>query len=258
MRWRNGCIESWWTVVDGLPIHARVSPGSIAGTGKPVMVLVHGLVISSRYMIPTAERLAQDYRVLAPDLPGFGLSGKPPHVLTVPELADALIAWMDTLGLDHVVLIGNSLGCQIAVDAAVRYPARVERMVLAGPTMDPHARIAPIQIMRWLIDWTRERPSLALAHLIDYCAAGLRRALHTFRYALADPIEAKLPFVQAPTLVLRGSRDPIVPQYWIEEAARLLPRGRLAVIPGGPHVVNYTTPDAFVGLIREFVGNGSG
>lgn len=57
--------------------------------------------------------------------------------------------------------------------------------------------------------------------------------------------------------MVRGSRDPIVPQRWAEEVARLLPRGRLEVIPGGPHVVNYTVPAEFVRVIRPFLEGGA-
>ena len=205
-------------------------------------------------MVPTARRLAPFFPVFAPDLPGFGKSAKPSRVLSVPELADALGAWMDAVGLDRAVLVGNSLGCQILVDLAVRYPARAACVVLAGPTIDPHARTAPQQIGRWLYDWIYERPSLAFAHVRDYYEAGLARGWRTFRYTLADWIEDKLPHLHAPALVVRGSRDPIVPQRWAEEVVRLLPRGRLVVIPGGSHCVNYTTPRQFARVVRAFVG----
>lgn len=247
-----GRLESRWTRVGGLTLHHREGAGA-PPAGAATLVLVHGLVISSLYMVPTARRLAPFYRVLAPDLPGFGLSDRPREVLDVPALADALERWMEAVGLPRAVLVGNSLGCQVIVDLAARYPERVRCAVLAGPTMDPHARTAPVQVGRWLLDWTRERPSLAAAHARDYYRAGLRRALHTFRHALRDPIEEKLPRVRAPTLVVRGSKDAIVPQRWAEEAARLLPRGRLVVIPGGPHVVNYTTPMEFSRVVRHFV-----
>jgi 2-hydroxy-6-oxonona-2,4-dienedioate hydrolase len=61
--------------------------------------------------------------------------------------------------------------------------------------------------------------------MADYADAGVGRALRTFGRALADRIEDKLPLVQAPTLVVRGARDPIVPQAWAEEVSRLLPAG---------------------------------
>jgi pimeloyl-ACP methyl ester carboxylesterase len=218
-----------------------------------VVVLVHGQIISSLYMVPTAERLTDRYRVFAPDLPGFGLSDKPRRLLCVPELGDALGAWMGAVGLRRAALVGNSLGCQIAVDLAVRRPELIQALVLAGPTVDRQARRASVQIVRWLRDWPGERPSLALAHLRDFAHAGLRRSLGTFRCTLADRIEEKLPLVQAPTLVVRGTRDTIVPQAWAEEVARLLPRGRLLLIPGGPHCVNYSTPRPFSEAIASFL-----
>jgi pimeloyl-ACP methyl ester carboxylesterase len=218
-----------------------------------VVVLVHGQIISSRYMIPTAKRLASRFRVFAPDLPGFGLSGKPSRILCVPELADALGGWMDAIQLGPAALVGNSLGCQIAVDLAVRRPELVDALVLAAPTIDPTARTATAQIVRWLRDWPGEHPSLALAHLQDFARAGLRRSLGTFRCTLADRLEEKLPRVQARTLVVRGTRDTIVPQAWAEQVARLLPRGELVLIPGGPHCVNYSTPGPFSRIITTFL-----
>lgn len=206
-----GKFTSEWRRVDGIPIHARVSARPALSSADAPVVLVHGLVISSLYMVPTAERLAPFRRVFAPDLRGFRKSGKPNYTLSIPELADTLRAWMDAVGLERVPFVGNSLGCQILADLAVRYPERVERLVFAGPTMDPQDRRARAQITRWLIDWTREPPSLALAHLRDYYEAGLGRALRTFQYALHDPIEQKLPSIQAPRWWCVDRRIPSYP-----------------------------------------------
>ena len=252
-----GALGSRWIVVNGLRIHVRASLHSTATAARPSVLLVHGQVISSLYMVPTAERLAPFFPVVAPDLPGFGNSQRPPRALNVPELADSLVACMDVLGLGRAVLVGNSLGCQILIDLAVRYPGRAEGVVLAGPTIDPEARTAPQQIARWLHDSMYERPSLALAHLRDYYKAGVARGLRTFRYALADRIEEKLPRVHVPALVVRGEHDPIVPQRWAEEVTRLLPQGRLVVIPGGSHCVNYTTPRRFARVLRAFLNSES-
>ena len=241
-----------WTRVGKLRMFARVG-GPPSQDNEIVIVLVHGQIISSLYMVPTAERLASRFRVFAPDLPGFGLSDKPPAVLCVPELADALGAWMDAIGLRRAALVGNSLGCQIAVDLAARRPELIEALVLAGPSVDRHARTASAQIIRWLRDWPGERPSLALAHIRDFAHAGLRRSLGTFRCTLADRIEEKLPLIRTRTLVVRGTRDTIVPQAWAEEVARLLPRGELTLIPGGPHCVNYSTPRQFSEIVVSFL-----
>jgi len=72
-------------------MHARVSEGPTT-EGSPTVVLVHGLVVSGRYMLPTLELLAPAFRVYSPDLPGFGKSEKPPRVLDVAGLSDALAA----------------------------------------------------------------------------------------------------------------------------------------------------------------------
>lgn len=233
-------------------MHARVSVNRPLAEA-PAVVLVHGLIVSSRYMVPTAERLAPFFPVFAVDLPGFGRSGDPARTLDVPELADRLASWMEASSLERAVLVGNSFGCQVIAELAVRHPGRVAGVVLAGPSMDPRARNALIEILRLLADWPREKPSLTLIFLRDLIQAGLGRGWRTFRYALADRIEAKLPLIQAPALVVRGSRDPIVPGRWAEEAARLLPRGRLAVIPGAPHAVNYSAPDELVRILRSFL-----
>src|SRR3982751_3131372 len=108
-----------------------------------MVILVHGMVISSRYMVPTAERLAPLCDVYAVDLPGYGKSAKPARVLSLAELADALAAWMKAAGLEKAHLVGNSFGCQIIVEFALRHPARVNRIVLQGPTVDPEARSLP-------------------------------------------------------------------------------------------------------------------
>jgi 2-hydroxy-6-oxonona-2,4-dienedioate hydrolase len=241
-----------WATVAGVRMFARRGDG-VPRCPAPTIVMVHGWVISSLYMVPSARLLGRDFPLLAPDLPGFGRSDKPRHVMTIPELADALGQWMEAVGIGSAALVANSLGCQVVVDLALRRPELVEALVLAAPTMDPSGRRAGVQVGRWVRDWPLERPSLVLAGFRDYARAGARRALRTFRHALADRIEEKLPRVQAATLVVRGERDPIVPQRWAEEAARLLPRGRLVVIPGGPHCVNYSTPVAFARVVRAFL-----
>jgi len=246
----SGETETVWTVVAGTRMHARVSGSS--GDG-PAVVMVHGLVVSSRYMIPAMKRLALRHRVYAPDLPGFGKSGKPTRAADVPGLSDALACWMRKLGLERSALVGNSMGCQIIVELAVRHPDLVERVVLQGPTMDPLARSTLRQIGRLLLDAPLESPSLLPIELLDYASAGTGRAWRTFRHALADCIEEKLTRVRAPALVVRGSRDPVCPQSWAEEAVGLLPEGQLVVLPGAAHTANYSASDEFVRAVDLFL-----
>jgi 2-hydroxy-6-oxonona-2,4-dienedioate hydrolase len=235
-----------------LQIHARVSGGPEPAR-HPAVVLVHGLVVSSRYMIPTAERLAPHYQVFMPDLPGFGRSERPPGILDVAGLSDALSAWMGGAGLERAALVGNSMGCQVIADLAVRHPGQVESAVLQGPTMDPKGRSVPRQVGRFLLDVPREPLSLIPIELLDYLSAGTRRAWRTFRYALEDRIEEKLPHMRVPTLVVRGSRDPIATQRWAKEVTGLLPMGRLFVIPGAAHTANYGWAAQFARIIHNFL-----
>lgn len=252
---RPGRLESRWTTVQGYSLHWRVSVDPVPACA-PAVVLVHGYGVSSRYMVPTARLLAPHYCVYAPDLPGWAKSPKPAHVLDLPELADVLVAWMEAVGLDRAAMIGNSMGCQIIVDAAVRYPERIDRTVLIGPTVDPQNRTVLQQASRILLDMLFEAPSQPFLVAWDYLVFGPRQAWRTAQYALADRIEEKLPRVQIPTLVVRGEYDPIAPQRWADEAARLLPWGQLVVIRGVGHTVNYSAPEKLVRVVRPFLSDG--
>ena len=136
---RVGSLESRWIEVDGLRMHVRASTRPVPAARPPV-VLVHGYGVAGRYMVPLAEHLAPDFHVHIPDLPGFGRSNKPAKVLAIPDLADALAAWMAEAGLGRAALVGNSLGCQILAEFALRHGERVACLVLQGPTADPAAR----------------------------------------------------------------------------------------------------------------------
>jgi 2-hydroxy-6-oxonona-2,4-dienedioate hydrolase len=253
----TGRLSSEWIRAEGLLMHARVSVDPTPYGSLP-LVLVHGIGVASRFMVPVAELLAPYHRVYAPDLPGFGKSEKPAHALSLVELTDALAWWTREIGLECAAFLGNSFGCQIVVDLAVRYPDLVERVVLQGPTMDPRARTVWQQIARWLRNSPQEPLSHGLISAREYPRCGLRRLIKTFRYALDDRIEEKLPHVRVPALVVRGSRDPIVPQRWAEEASRLLPMGRLAVIPGAPHTVVYDAPLDLARVVRPFLSSVKG
>ena len=247
---RENARETTLTVVDGRRMHARVSMG---GPGGTPIVLVHGLVVSGRYMVPLMDELARTHDVYAPDLPGFGQSEGAERALGVDGLADALAAWMRAAGLVRAALVGNSIGCQVIASLAGRHPGLVDKVVLQGQTMDRRARSMPRHALRFLLDMARERPSLILVEWLDLLRAGPGRSFRTFRHALDDPVEERLPMVQAPALVVHGSRDRISPQGWAEEVARLLPQGRLVVLPGAPHAANYSAPETFARAVRSFL-----
>lgn len=246
-------LESMWAIVEGRRMHARVSIRK-AESALPDVVLVHGLGVSSHYMTPTALTLAPYCSVYALDLPGFGKSAHPPHVLDIPQMADAINAWMEAVGLRHAAFIGNSIGCQVIVNLAVRYPERVESVVLTGPTFDRKARASFLSlIMRVLRDGRWEPKSLSPIIVYDYLSAGLIRIAITLHYALHDPIEEKLPLVRAPALVVRGEHDSVVPLRWARRVTYLLPWARLVVIQGASHAVNFSAPGKLVRVALPFL-----
>jgi 2-hydroxy-6-oxonona-2,4-dienedioate hydrolase len=244
-------LTSHWTTVSGGKIHALWNAGPASGYG-PVVVLVPGMVVASGSMVPLATRLARLCRVFAIDLPGYGKSDKPWPILTVAQLADAIVGWMDANALPEAHFAGNSFGCQILAALAVRHPKRVNRLVLQGPTVDPAARGFWPQFWRQVRNGCIEHSALGRVMIRDYRAAGLRRVWATIQSVLADRIEEKLPQVQAPTLVMRGDKDVVVPQRWAEQVTQLLPHGKLCVVSSAAHTLNYTAPIEFIETIRPF------
>ncbi len=244
-------LEARWTPVNGCLLHSR-SGGAAAHGGVP-FVFVHGLVISSLYMIPLAECLAVRHAVHALDLPGFGRSAGPREILSLSRLADSIIDWMSEAGLSRCHLVANSLGCEIAAHVAVKAPERVASLILIGPTVDPLACPIATQTVRLLRDALQEPIRLWMNWLFDFFRAGVWRAIGTTREMFRDHIEHQLPLVAAPTLVMRGGHDPTVPHEAGERMTGLLPNGELLVIDGEPHCVHYTQPQTVCDAIERFV-----
>ena len=243
-------FHSSWTMVAGVRVHARVATRQ---GRRSSVVLVHGLAVSHRYLMPTARLLAAHHNVYVVDLPGFGLSGDPGPALDVPEHAAALAQWLDAHELGPAVLLGNSFGCQVLVELVTREPQRCAALVLSGPTIDPHGRTAARQITRGLRDLLHEDPLQVAILARDVLDAGPARVWATLRAALRDPIETKLPQVTVPTLVLRGALEPIVPTRWAREATDLIPDADLAELSGSPHNSVYVTAEALVAEVLRFL-----
>ena len=231
-------------------MHAYAAGAATRADDLPI-VLVHGWVISGRYMLPTMRRLATDFAVYAPDLPGHGRSDTPPRVLDVPGYADALVAWMDAMGLPRALLVGNSLGAQVAARVAAAHPDRVAGLVLVGPTVDPAARSIGAQLWRLLKDVPFERPSLLFLELADMLRVGPARMLEMARVTLADRIEEVLPHVRVPALVVRGEHDALAPREWTARIASLLGAPAPIEIAGAAHGVNHGAPEALAVIVRE-------
>jgi pimeloyl-ACP methyl ester carboxylesterase len=152
--------------------HGRISAME-AGRGEPLLCL-HGLGGTKASFLTTIAALAPDRRVIAIDLPGFGDSDKPLRGrYDAPWFADAVTGVLDALGLEQADLIGNSMGGRIAIEAGLRTPARVRKIVLLSPAM------------AWL------RHDRALALLLRFPVARLGLIQPTPR-ALVEPIVRRL------------------------------------------------------------------
>jgi pimeloyl-ACP methyl ester carboxylesterase len=200
------------------------------------LVLLHGIGVGPDYFRPLARALEPRHDVRLPQLPR--------EAMQMERLADAIVPLLPG------ALVANSMGCQVAVELAVRRPELVQSLVLIGPTLDPSRRSLPRLVGGFVLDGLHEPPSLWWLIARDYARMGLRRFAGTAHFARAHHIEERLPLVQAPTLVLRGAHDGLVSRSWCEEAAALLPQGRFAEVPGA-HATHYTHPSAVAQEVEQ-------
>ena len=242
-------LSSHWYRQAGIGLHVRQR---LTGDAATPVVLLHGLAVSHRYLMPTARAL-QGRAVYVPDLPGFGLSDKPDEVLDVGRHADVLGGWLESLDLAPVAVLGNSFGCQVAVELACRRADLVGALVLVGPTTDPAAATMWGQIRRFAVNLLFEDCRQAPILLADVRDAGLRRVVATLRHAVRDEIEKKLPSIRAPTLLARGARDRIVPLHWLARAAALTPDARTLVVERAAHNAVTTAGPQLAAAVDRFL-----
>ncbi len=240
------------TDVNGVSLHALEATEAAPPDATP-LVLIHGSGLSGRYMIPTARELAPHFPVYVPDLPGYGDSGDPGKVLNIPQLADWLVAWMDAIGLERASFLGNSFGCQVIVDLAMRYSERTDRLVLQGPTTPPDERSTFWQFIRWRQNEPYNPEMLGEVTMPEYGKAGLWRMIRSYVFQVTDPIEEKVREIEAPTLVIRGEHDPITHQAFAELLARRLPRGELLILPDVAHTLVFTAPVPLAEATRAYL-----
>ena len=204
-------------------------------------------------MIPLARVLAKQNIVYAPDLPGHGRSPRPAHVLSVRQLASALRDWLDAVHIQRAVFVGNSMGAQVLVELADMAPERLEAAILLGPTMDQTRPTPLAHVWRLFADQLFEPPSLIPIQAYDYLVEGPLRTIREFQHALRHDMLTRIACLKAPTLILRGGRDPIVSQAFVEQLARGLPKGILRTIEGAGHALNYNSPRETARLIEKFL-----
>jgi pimeloyl-ACP methyl ester carboxylesterase len=209
--------------------------------------------MSSWYLTPVAQRLAPFCRLYIPDLPGFGRSENPPHIQTIAEMSGALAGWMHAMKVERAVILGHSMGCQVAARFAARFPEMTLGAILVSPTMDPDD--SWLAFLRRALSDVAYEPGV-LIRLMAYGAAHATpwRIWRTLVHARNDQCETIYPAIQAPTLVVRGERDPVSSQRWAGRVAGMPPQCHpLRVLPARTHTMNANAPRALLSAILPFL-----
>jgi pimeloyl-ACP methyl ester carboxylesterase len=276
--------HSRFKTVRGVRVHYQeVGPEM----GPPVL-LIHGFCASnlvwSDVLLPLA---AAGFRVIAPDLVGFGFSAKPRRgEYTIDAQARMITGLMDELGLRRAVLVGSSYGGAVAATCALDEPDRVERLVLVGAVTNDEAKRQPLlrlaasplmgdlvspllidsaSLMRWRM---KKMYVNANEHLFDRqrveahyrplrASATQHAALLTLRRWRARRIEEEAHRIKQPTLLIWGEGDPDIPLRHGQRLYELMPTARLLVFRRCGHLPQEEYPHEFARLVAEFAAGAS-
>lgn len=242
----------WEGEVDGLVFRVVSTPS--AAPDAPVFVLVHGLGTSHRYLTRLHAELAVRATVHSIDVPGFGGLPTPKGSPGVADIATALGALLDRIGVRDAVLLGHSMGTQWVVELAAERPDLARAVVLVSPIADRTHRNLPSQGLLLAVDSALEPPRAGLVVFREYLRSGPRWYLAQARHMVRHPLEERVAALTRPVLVIRGSKDRIADLRWCAELRDRAADGTLAVVPGHRHLVQFTAPATVADGIREFLG----
>lgn len=254
----------------------------------PAVLFIHGLTNSSRSWARLVDTLNTDHRIVAPDLHGHGASAKPVGDYSLSAHAATLRDLLDRLRIDHVTLVGHSLGGDIALQFCYLFPERVNRLVLVssgglGRSVSPLLRAATLPGAEWVLpliasDWVRVRaeavgkklartgwrPSADVTQawrgFTSLADADSRRAFLATTRSVIDPggqtvsAHHHLPMVATiPTLVVWGTRDRMIPAWHATTAHQAFPGSRVELFVGAGHFPHLDEPARFAQLLRNFL-----
>jgi len=249
--------------VDGLDTFYQVD-----GRGAPV-VLLHGWGVSGQSLEAVAVSLADGFRVLRLDLPGFGWSQAPPEAWGTAAYAAHVAATLDALQIGRAAMVGHSFGGRIAIQLAVTEPARAARLILVASAgvrprrgLRQRLRVGITKLLRGLaalpaiggvIEPVRAR-WVARVGSRDYRAAGRMRP--TLVKVVNEDLTPVLPRVEAPTLILWGDRDQEVGREAMDVMVSRIPGARFVVFAGAGHFPFQDAPMEFCRTLRGFLAEG--
>lgn len=249
-----------------------------AGAEGPAVLLLHGWSSFKEIWWSTLLALAPHVRVYAPDMPGHGgtpLLGS----VQMRQIAERAAQFCHAQQLHSLVLVGHSMGGNVAIELALTHAELLDRLVLVDPAAQPGAMPAYTRsYLDPLGGWAALRASMALArpltlvtrhiphdHGGGFVRPALRRvaamaqhdpdALRALLDGLfANPIGARMGQIQLPTLVISGEYDPLVPPALSRQVAQAIPGARYTVVRGAAHNPMDERPQEFVQVLLEFLG----
>lgn len=234
-----------------LTVMVRQYGQAVPGRPRRAFLLVHGIGASSRYFARLSRELAPHGIVYAVDLPGFGSAPTPDAPLGISDLASLLRTFTAAWGIADPVLVGHSMGSQVVLEMAVQDPSLPASVVLLAPVVDPRAPTALAQALRLLRDVFTEPPSANWIVAVDYLRCGPRRYLAALPSMLLYRIEERAPRLRAPTLVVRGARDPVTPAEWADRMAGVIPGAGRLDVPGASHVVQHSAAPVAAAIVSH-------
>ncbi|MEM8800197.1 MAG: alpha/beta hydrolase [Pseudomonadota bacterium] len=260
-------------MIDGARVRVRVE-GPLAG---PVLILLHGFTYSLESFDAVAQELAREYRVIRYDLLGHGLTGADPKERYAPKERAAFIGEvMDVLGVERATIVGNSLGGLAAWRFAAQSAGRVNALVLIAAAAFPYNGVtetpAPIPDMMRLYLKTAPKPGIAastaliwgddsaippatvdrLHAMLAREGAGEAMLRSLEKFTLPAP-EADLAAITAPTLILWGESDLVVPMSQGKGLDSAIANSQLVTYPGVGHVPHEEAPAQVIRDIRAFL-----
>jgi 3-oxoadipate enol-lactonase len=245
------------------------------GRGAPV-VLIHGHPFDRNMWAPQLRELAADFRLVAPDLPGYGVSPPLGATTTMRELAEAVLALLDELEVRRATVVGLSMGGLVTMELALAHPERVAGVVLAATTAAP---VTPQEAAKRRATADEIERSGMLMHALDMAAkvfgpaartdpdlieAVFRMMIHTTPAGAAAALRGRaerpdysrlLRELRVPSLVVAGDHDHWGPEPVVEQLVHALPDPRVLRLPNVGHLPNLEAPGEFNAALRSFVAD---
>lgn len=223
--------------------------------GGPTFVLLHGIGMGRIVFDGVAEVLRDRGTVLAVDLPGFGDSPEPGKGHDMRETAKVVSQLIQDTAQGPVVLVGHSMGTQIASEVAVHRPELVRVLVLIAPTVNRYERSMWKQAGRMMQDLAGESPKVLLLGMWEYLKTSPLWFVNKLRFMLRHKLELVAPSISVPTLVLRGESDRVCPRNWVQEIAECIPGATMREIHGRGHEAIIKSPEPVASMILDYASN---